>query len=227
MGKLFFLYLFLWMTRNPLLALAIAVILFLLIDRRYYGLVPDPLVTWRAGRHLAQLRRTVEINPNDSTAQNDIGRLLVDRGRHREAIPYLESALVRMADIPETNYYIGVAYLGTDDWRRSGPYLEKVLALDGSYKFQEPRLRLGDYFSRKGDYHRAIAEIDRYLAVRESSTEGLCRMGEVQLAAGNREKARGYLEKALTAFRNSPAYKRKSERRYARRARRILRTSKS
>jgi len=111
--KVFLFALLSWITGNPLVAL----LAILLLSGAGYGYltgrllrVPRALGRWGTIR---ELQRAVATNPHDATARNDLGRLLVEAGRHGKALPHLEAAVARMAEAPETLYYLGAARLGT------------------------------------------------------------------------------------------------------------------
>ena len=201
-----------WITGQPLVAL-LAV---LLLSGAGYGYlsgrlfrIPRALERWGAIR---ELERAVRANPHDAAARSDLGRLLVDAGRPRRALPHLEAAITRMPDTPETLYYLGAARLGIDDGPGGRPLVERALALDPKLRYGEPHLRLADYHLRRGEAADAVARLTAFTAVHASSVEGRYKLARAHLATGARDAARVAVDDAIRAYRDSPPFRRREER---------------
>ncbi|MEK6775617.1 MAG: tetratricopeptide repeat protein [bacterium] len=212
MSKLFLFYILMRITRNPLLALLIVLILYFVLDRRYIGLLPDFSAPFRTRREIARLKREVTLNPHNAEALSDLGRDLVRMQRYREGVAYLDRALNKMSDIPETRFYLGLGYLYLKDLERAKEHLQKAIQLDPRYRYGEPYLRLGDYYRDINSLDDALKSYDAFTGIHTSSSEGFFKIGEVWLRKGDPEKAVTFLRKAMQAFRGSPAHKKRIDR---------------
>jgi len=208
----FFLFVLLsWITGNPLLAL----LAILLMSAGAYGYLTGrifrlPRAVTRS-RTIRELERAVRTNPHDAAARADLGRLLVEARRHREAVPHLEMAAARMPEVAETLYYLGAARLGAGDRDEGQPLIEEALARDPRLRYGEPHLTLGDYYLDR-DPARAVPYLEELTALNVSSVEGRYKLARAYLAIAEPERARRALDDAIETYRGSPAFRRREER---------------
>lgn len=212
MEKLFLFALLSWITGQPLVAL-LAV---LLLSGAGYGYlsgrlfrIPRAVERWGAIR---ELERGLRANPHDAAARSDLGRLLVDAGRPKAALPHLEAAVARMPDTAETLYYLGAARLGIGDGPGGRPLVERALALDPKLRYGEPYLALADYYLRRGEAAEAIPPLTAFTAIHASSVEGRYKLARAYLATGQRDPARLAVDDAIRVYRGSPLFRRREER---------------
>jgi len=78
-------------TGNPLLALAVIVIIYFFIDRRFIGLLPDFAASWRRRMRISELERIVRANPHNGDALLELGVHYFERGKFRNAVDVLET----------------------------------------------------------------------------------------------------------------------------------------
>ena len=133
-----------------------------------------------------------------------------------------ERAIERLDDLDETNYYLGLAYLKTGRERDGVARIEQALVINPRFRYGEPYLRLGEHYLTMGRYDDALAMLKQQGEIHTSSVEGLYQMGETYRRMGDPAQAREAYRRSLTAFRQSPRYKRRDERRWAWRARLAL-----
>jgi tetratricopeptide (TPR) repeat protein len=221
--KFFMFYILVLLLGNPFLAILVLVGLYLAADVRYIGWTRKMIDTVRTEREIGELSRQVALNPHNASAQNDLGRLLVLRGRFRDAIIPLEKAIERMEDTPETNYYLGLACMNSGREEEGEGRIVKALELNPRFRYGEPDFRLGAFLLKKGRIEEARAALEKGVAIHTSSAEGWYLLGQAVRAGGDKQKARTYYEKAIESFRNSPGYKRREDRRFAWKARMALR----
>lgn len=214
MEKLFLFGALAWLTGNPLLALLVV----LLLSGAGYGYVsgalfrlPRAVDRWLTIR---QLRRTVRVNSHDAAARADLGRLLVEAGRPAAALPHLELAVARAPDVAETLYYLGAARLGVGDLAGGRPSIEAALARDPRLRYGEPYLALANYHLAHGEPALALPYLERFTALHASSVEGRYKLARACLALGRVEQARAAVDEAVAAYRGSPRFKRREERRW-------------
>lgn len=212
MSKIFLFYILMVITRNPLLALLIILALYFFLDRRYLGLLPDISAPFRSRREITRLKREVLLNPHNAEVLSDLGRNLVRTGRFREGVGFLERALARMANIPETQFYLGLGFLHLNELDRAGEHLGRAVELDPRYGYGESYLRLGDYHVARKDLDEALKPYMAFTGIHTSSSEGFFKIGEIWLQKGNLERAREYFRKAMNAFRGSPPHKKRIDR---------------
>jgi tetratricopeptide (TPR) repeat protein len=225
-SKFFLFYILMWLTRNPLLALLIVLFLYFFLDRRYVGLLPDFLAPFRIRRAIGRLKQEVMVNPHNAEALSNLGRELVRMGKCREGVGYLQSALERMSDIPETQYYLGLGYLSLQELELAKNHLQKALQLDPKYGYGEPHLKIGDYHVAGNELDEALKSYEAFTGIHTSSSEGFFKIGEIWLQKGDVQKAGENFQKAVHAFRGSPPHKKRIDRSWYWKARlKLLRMS--
>jgi len=183
-----------------------------------FGL-PQAFKRWQI---IVELRRSVERNPHDAAAQADLGRLLVEAGRHREALGHLEQAIQRMPDQPETLYFLGAARLGVGDHEQGRPLVERALALDPKLRYGEPYLTLADFYLERKEYDRAIPLLEEYGGINASSLQGRYKLGQALWAVGDAERAEAVLSEGLEIFPQLPGFRRRVARPWRWRTRLLL-----
>jgi len=222
MGKFLLFALLTMLTGSPWTALLVVLALYLLFDFQYLGFARSAVGWIKVAGEIRELRSDVSLNPHNASAQNDLGRLLVLNGRAQEAVAPLERAIERLDDLDETNYYLGLAYLKTGRERDGVARIEQALAINPRFRYGEPYLRLGEHYLTMGRYDDALAMLKQQGEIHTSSVEGLYQLGETYRRMGDPAQARDAYRKSITAFRQSPRYKRREERRWVWRARLAL-----
>ncbi len=212
MSKIFLFYILTVITRNPLLALLVILLLYFFLDRRYIGLIPDFAGPFRTRREIARLKREVMLNPHNGQALSNLGRDLVRIKKYREGVEYLDRALEKMDDIPETQFYLGLGWLSLNNLDRASEHLEKAIELDRRYGYGEPHLRLGDYHTASNNLDQALKAYEDFTGIHTSSSEGFFKIGEIWLQKGDRQKAGEYYRNAMHAFKGSPPHKKRIDR---------------
>jgi len=218
-SKFFLFYALLWLTRNPLLALLLVLAIYLVVDRRYLGILPDLSSLLRDRRRMSRLRREVLLNPENAEAQSDLGRELVRRGKYGEGVEHLEKALPKMTEIAETRFYLGVGLLRTGRLDPAESQLKKALEIDPRYGYGEPHLRLGDLYRMQGRSDQALAAYRAFTRIHTSSAEGFFKIGELLREQGDFHGAREAYGRAVAAFKGSPPHKKRIDRPWVWRAR--------
>ena len=217
--KLFIFYLLTLLLGNPFLALLVLVLLYLAADVRYFGWTRRAADAFWAEKEIRDLFRQVDLNPSNAPASTELGRLLVQRGRYSQALPHLERAIERAEDSPETNYYLGLALLHSERKPEGERRILMSLDINPRFRYGEPYFRLGESLLDQGRAKEAAALLQKGVNIHSSSTEGWYLLGKAYQALGSREAARDAMNQAIQAFRQSPAYKRRAERRFAWKAR--------
>ncbi|HET6514711.1 MAG TPA: tetratricopeptide repeat protein [Thermodesulfovibrionales bacterium] len=225
MGKLFLFYIAYLLTGSPITALLVLLLVFFAVDRAYLGLVPDPLKTLKTSARIRELKQAVSINPHDGRSLKELGICMIDRGDYQNALRYFAMAETKMSDDPEFNYYHGIAAARTGNIDKGRVLFEEAVNASPTLKYGEPYLMMAEVYIDNGDYTSAVRLLEKFEKIHSSSSRGFYRMGLVKLKLGAKDEGREYLEKAIRVFKESPFFKRKIDRKWAWKARMLLRAS--
>jgi tetratricopeptide (TPR) repeat protein len=109
------------------------------------------------------------------------------------------------------------------DILRGRELVENALAQSPGLKYGDPLIQFAEVYIDNGDYSSALPLLERFESIHSSSSRGFYQMGLVKLKLGEKGEGTEYLKKAVAAFRASPRFKRKIDRRWAWKARALLR----
>jgi len=223
MSKFFLFYILYWMLGNPVIALLIILVVSFSVDRTFFGFVPDPLKAFRTAGRISELRRIVAVNPHDARSLKELGIFMFEKKKYGDAVAYFEKAAERMSDDPEFNYYYGISVARNGDIRKGWEYVAAALASSPNLKYGEPYLVAAEVFIDNGDFNRALPLLESFEKIHSSSSRGLYQLGLVKLKLGMKEEGTRYLKKSIEAFKAAPRFKRKVDRKWAWKARALLR----
>jgi len=223
-GKFFLFYILYLLTGSPITALLVLLLVFLAVDRTYLGLLPDPFRAFKASSRIRELKKIVSINPHDGRSLKELGISLFDRADYENALRYFEMAAEKMSDDPEFTYYYGISTARTGNISRGSELFEKAVSASPGLKYGEPYLMMAEVYIDSADYTRALALLEKFEKIHSSSSRGFYRMGFVKLRLGMKEEGMEYLRKSIRVFKESPFFKRKVDRKWAWKARMLLRT---
>jgi TolB-like protein len=153
-----------------------------------------------------EARRAIALNPNSAFAHHTYAHLLLNLGRHQEAIA--EATRTRELDPVSllANNLEGAIlyYAGRND--EAMERLQKTVELDPN--FWIAHLYLGHLYLRKGKYPEAIAEFGKARECSRGNSEAISMTGYAWASAGDVVKARRVLDelKSLSAQRYIPPY---------------------
>ncbi|MCL6559397.1 MAG: hypothetical protein K6U74_11495, partial [Firmicutes bacterium] len=129
--KTFGLYILLsLLTGNPILALLILFTIFLVMERRFVGILPDVFKPWRQANRIRQLKKEVQINPANADAYLDLGEAYFRRGNYGEAASFLENASGKMAGHPLFHFYLGASSYHLGKIEEGKRELEKAVQIN-------------------------------------------------------------------------------------------------
>jgi len=159
---------------------------------------------WNAAE--SELKRAIELAPNNSDAHRAYAHFLSNLGRHDEAIA--EGRRARELDPLSliTNALEGqfLFYAGRAD--EAIARYDKTLEIEPN--FLTAHSHLGRVYTHQGRYTEAIAALTKAKELSAGSTEPVMQLGYALAKSGNREQAQATLAdlKSLAAKRHVPAY---------------------
>lgn len=201
------------LTRNPLLALLLIVLLYALIDRSFIGLLPDFLAPLRRRKRVAELVREVGVNPHNANARLELAELYFQRGQYRQVVPHLQQALVKMADSALARFYLGAAYFHLGQWDESRRELEEAVRLNPKVAHGYPYLYLIKHGHRAGKDRQGEKLVDELL--RYGSVKSFFDAGKYFKSTGRRREAARFFSEVLDIYRLSSPTMRRNFRRMA------------
>ncbi|MCZ6560563.1 MAG: tetratricopeptide repeat protein [Gammaproteobacteria bacterium] len=154
-------------------------------------------------------RRTLSLERGQVVAIAGLGTIALRREQYRNAINAFEAALRIQPEATQLHYRLAMAYrnLGNRDQAiehlsKSGkripssfhPWIELMKAREKGSAFY---LRVGRKAASGGDYRRAMAVYSLALEIDPENLAALYNLAATSLVMGNRDRANGYLERAL------------------------------
>ncbi|NGQ95130.1 tetratricopeptide repeat protein [Brevibacillus sp. SYP-B805] len=214
MGKIALFSLLFWITGNPFLALFLLLVILYFLDMRYVRLLPDLFRPLRLNSRLAKLRQQLRVNPHDTSAKWEAARILMEQRRYPEALAYLEEIRSVVDDSAEFLCEYGICLLKTGEKEIGEEWIRKALSLNPRVKYGEPYLHLAEAFARE-DVSKALAYLQELKGLHSSSAEVCYRLGQLYQRLGQKEEAHAAYREAIDVYKGLPAYKKRTERRWA------------
>ena len=140
-------------------------------------------------------RDTVSKNPRAWSAYNNLGTLLLERGRPAEAVPVIERALALRPEVPEIHHTMADAWnrLGRRDEART----EYARALAVAPGYAPAHNGLGLLLLDEGKATEAIAEFEQAIRLRPDLPAPFYNLGNALVALERWGEAEPYYERAL------------------------------
>jgi tetratricopeptide (TPR) repeat protein len=199
---------------NPFLALLILLVILYVLDRRYVGILPNIWRPFQLRRRASRLRIDLHANPHNTSAKLDLARILIERKKYQEALPYLEQTLPIMQESADVHYEIGLCQLKLGRIAKGESFMLKAIELNPRVKYGEAYLRLGEALAPL-DPKRAAQFIEQFRDLHSSSVEAYYRLGQLYQQLGRQEDAKRAYREALDIYRGLPRYSRRQQRRWA------------
>jgi tetratricopeptide (TPR) repeat protein len=225
LSKFFLFYLLYWLLGNPFLAILVILILYFTIDRTFFGFIPDPFKAFKKAGRIRELQKTILINPHDARSLKELGICMIEKNDYRKARDFLEKAATKLSDDPEFNYYYGLSMARCGDIQKGRALVDAAIVNSPGLKYGEPYIMMAEVYIDNSDFNSALPLLKNFEKIHSSSSRGFYQMGLVMLKLGMKEEGTEYLKKAITAFKSSPRFKRKVDRKWAWKARALLRTT--
>lgn len=199
---------------NPFLAILILLVILYVLDRRYVGIMPNIWKPFQLRRRATRLRADLYANPHNTSAKLDLARILIDRKKYQEALPYLEQTLPIMQESADVHYEIGLCHLKLGHVTEGESFMLKAIDLNPRVKYGEAYLRLGEALAPLAP-ERAAQFIEHFRDLHSSSVEAYYRLGQLYQQMGRQYDAKSAYHEALDIYRGLPRYSRRQQRRWA------------
>ncbi|OCT11905.1 hypothetical protein A8709_29010 [Paenibacillus pectinilyticus] len=199
---------------NPFLAILILLVILYVLDRRYVGILPNLTRPFQLKRRATRLRSDLHANPHNTSAKLDLARILIERKKFEEALPYLEQTLPIMQESADVHYEIGLCHLRLGHIAEGESFMLKAIDLNPRVKYGEAYLRLGEALAPLAP-ERAAQFIEHFRDLHSSSVEAYYRLGQLYQQMGRQGEAKRAYTEALDIYRGLPRYSRRQQRRWA------------
>lgn len=188
--KIFGLYILLTLlTRNPLLTLAVMLLMLFLLEKRFIGLLPDFTATWRRANRVRELQKEVRVNPANAEAYLELGETFLQKGQYQQALSYLNSEAAKMEDHPLFHFYRGASYYQLGRIEEGRVEIEKSVSINPKISLGEPYLYLARIYLQEKQTDEKTEQLYQQLQ-QYGSPKIHYLAGNLFLAYNDRERAR-------------------------------------
>ncbi len=203
------------LTGNPLLALILLAIIYVVFDRAYVRLLPDFMAPFRRRSQIRALRRKIDINPADAASSMELGILLFEKKDFREAHTFLTNAYEKIKNSARLFFYLGMTDMELGDLQGGQAMLQQALQLDHRVGHGLPYVYLLKYeFNSTGRDSERLSSLEKGLN-NFANTENFFRMGAIYEKLGIKEKAVEMYHSALQEYSYVPSSLKKLHRKWA------------
>jgi len=130
-------------------------------------------IAYREGKYSdaeTDFRKSIEAEPGAFAPLVNLGGVLLNLGRPREALGYNQRAVARRPNDALANSQLGLSYFMLNDPDRAERYLTEAVKLDPAH-FSHPQLTLARIYVGRGDRPAAVAELRDFLTRHPDSPE--------------------------------------------------------
>ncbi|NLI14028.1 tetratricopeptide repeat protein [Pelotomaculum propionicicum] len=187
------------LTRNPLLALVILLLVFLFAEHRFIGILPDVFQPWRRAGRVAQLKREISVNPANAEAYLELGEVYFRQGKYSQAASFLENAAAKMGGHPLFHLYLGASYYYLGRVEEGKSEIEKAIAANPKVSQGEPYLYLAAISLDQKQPAETVEYIFQQLML-YGSPRVFYQAGKVFLQAGDQQRARQLFRETIDNY---------------------------
>jgi len=170
-------------------------------------------------RRIAMLRVLIRDNPSAGNYE-ELGDLLLEEKRYAEAREAFDHALESRTDSVHTFYARGNALSAIGNYEAASRDLEHVVKLDPKYDYSRAMTLLGHAYAKSGRTQEATVLFDKLVAS-TTAPESLCTAAEFYIEQGRKEEAKELVESILARRLTMPAYQKRRDRTWLRKARQL------
>lgn len=117
------------------------------------------------------LRRTLQLNENNPTAQLNYGIVLLYQRKMFEAEKQLEKAVLADENAAAPHMYLGIALLGLNYYDYAEKEFLKAISLKDGEKLANAHRYLGGIYLNKKNYKQAADELEKYLELEPKAAD--------------------------------------------------------
>jgi len=184
------------------------------------GLLRTSFQVFPRRRHIKQLQAAILDNPSIGNYE-ELGDLFLEDKKYSDARGCFDKVIASQAELPHAYYQRALAAMAMEDYRAAVTDLERVVAIDPKYDYQRAAGLLAHTLGKIGEPERALA---LFANVTELSTLSETQVNYASLLADQNRpaEAREWAEKVLRKKPTMPAYLRRRERPWFRKAAALL-----
>lgn len=178
-------------------------------------------------RQQQSFRRYLEastINPHDADAQYQLGVIYQRRGQTTEAAERFKKAIAIDPTEVDAQYQLARLYKAREHWSEALPHLEASIRLNSKHAQFEPARDWAITKLHLGDPVNARITLESYIEQRPYDPEALYYLGKLLSEAGERDRAKEVLDRAVEAVRTTPRYRRHEVRTWGSASAKLLRS---
>jgi hypothetical protein len=172
-------------------------------------------------RRIRTLQALIRDNPSAGNYE-ELGDLLLMEGRFAEAKAAFDAALAQRTDSVDPFYRRGIAEFELGDFTAAIADFERVVKQEPKYDYSRARTLLAQSLARAGRTADAEAAFDA-LVSSTTSCEATIGAAEFYASRGRTQEARELAESMLARRATMPAYQKRRDRPFLRRATKLLR----
>lgn len=206
------------LTGSPLVAAAIVLVFYVVIDRFTLGILPDPVRWIRRWQRSGALERKLAAHPFDRKTRAELADLYLDRGRAQQAYDVLLPNHQAGDDDVHTLFSLGVAAYRAGRSDEAEKLLAQAWERDPKFRLGAIPLELGRGRLAAGKHEGAVAALLHLLEVRPSSVEGKVLLARCRLALGQKAEGEKLFDEAWRDHKASPRFAQRQQRWWAWRA---------
>jgi len=199
-------------------------LVYFLIEGVDYGSVNRSLHGPSRRRRIRELQAIVRENPSAGNYE-ELGDLLLMERRYADARAAFDAALAQRTDSIDPFYRRGCAEFELGDYAAAIADLERVVKQEPKYDYSRARTLLAQSLARAGRTAEAETAFDTLVAS-TTSAEATAAAAEFYAERGRTREARELAETLLARRATMPAYQKRRDRAFLRRASKLLRRTK-
>ncbi len=177
-----------WRHKREVLAVASLLIIGALVTRSYFQ-----TLYWQNSEVL--WRHTIDVNPNNYIAQNDLGGTLEEKGQFNEAIAHYREAVQLNPNVARVQNNLGYALLQGGRVEEGIDHLQDALRIDPTYS--EAYNHMGSALMKKGQVAEAIPYYQKAIQLNNSYADAHNNLGVAFLRSGQVDEAIAHYKAAV------------------------------
>lgn len=203
------------LTGSPLVVIAAAVILYLIVDRYYLGFLSGLGGIFKRNSQIRANLKEICLNPQNAKAAYALGMLYFEMHRFNDAYKFLEHSKLKDETTPGYLSCLGMTLmeLGREDEGKD--YILKAVDKDPRTGYGLPYIYLLQHEIKAENPDKNIIDSLEQKIERFANTENLYRMGMVYKKLNSKEKANAFFTKALAEYSYCPRGIRRLHRKWA------------